>query len=276
MNVRIEDDFDLQKIQKSGQAFRIACLADDKTYRFIHGEHVIYIKQIDKDRYEVSCDEAVWQTIWVPYFDLKTSYQDIRKQIPKKDTYLEEASQYGKGIRILRQEPWEMLITFIISQRKSIPAIQGAVELLAKTYGSSLDVNSEKLYSFPKPDQLREASVENLKACKLGYRAPYVFDAVGQVCSGRLDLGLLASVSDKDVVDRLMQVKGVGIKVANCVALFAYHRIGRAPVDAWIGKIIEKEYEGENPFNKYGKVAGVMQQYMFYYALSHKSQYQHK
>ena len=271
MEVRIPDLFDLQKIADSGQCFRVALLPGN-TYRFLTGDAVLYIRKTAEQTYQVSCDENTWAHIWSPYFDLGRNYRDICKTIPPEDTFLNQAAQSGAGIRILRQDPWEMLITFMISQRKSIPAIRSVVELLSERYGTKLQTSVETLCTFPTALQLKNACLEDYIACKAGYRAPYLCDAVEQVLSGRLDLTEIADLPDTELIAALEGVKGVGIKVANCVALFAYGRTACVPVDTWIKKIIQQAYRGRSPFARYGDTAGIMQQYLFYYAQNHKAE----
>lgn len=278
MIISITDDFDLKKIADSGQCFRVKAM-DEGTYRFIIGDQVLYIRKQSKEEpssseyFEVSCSEEIWKTVWYPYFDLGRSYTNIRQRIGPRDKYMLSAAENGQGIRILRQDPWEMLITFIISQQKTIPAIKNAVETLSVNYGTSLTLDSEKLYTFPTPKQLSTVTEEILREYKLGYRAPYIVDAVQQVNSGQLDLHRLSSYSDKKLLEALKQVSGVGEKVANCICLFAYGRTRLAPVDTWIKKVIEQKYKGKNPFPKYRDGAGIMQQYIFYYAQTHKDEF---
>ncbi|MCR5590242.1 MAG: DNA-3-methyladenine glycosylase 2 family protein [Lachnospiraceae bacterium] len=267
MKITIEDDFDLYKITYSGQCFRAQQLSDD-TFRFITREHSVEIadetlrsgkkKRDSATELDVSCNAKEWEEIWHPYFDLDTSYAAIRKRIPKDDRYLSKAADAGAGIRILNQDRFEMLISFIISQRKSIPAIKSSVEKLVGLYG--------KNGFFPKPEDMTKATEEELSSCGIGYRVPYIISAVRTVASGQIDLDALDELSDDELFEKLKTFSGVGDKVANCVALFAYHRTGRAPVDTWIAKVIEEEYGGINPFPAYGNVAGIMQQYIFYYA----------
>ena len=277
MKITIDDDFDLDKIINSGQCFRPKKITED-TYRFITGEHVVDVtdetpcsdnsedgRLHDKDRatrLSVSCDREEWDDIWHPYFDLDTNYRDIRNSIPKEDKYLKTAADHGAGIRILRQDKFEMLISFIISQRKSIPAIRTSVERLVSLYGHD--------GFFPKPSDMLGATEEELSSCALGYRVPYVRNAIELVAHGDIDLEALDELPDEDLFERLKSFHGVGDKVANCVALFAYHRTGRAPVDTWIARVINEQYSGVNPFPKYGTVAGIMQQYMFFYAQNYK------
>lgn len=269
MEVHIPDLFDLQKITDSGQCFRAALLSSG-AYRFITGNKVLYIQKTAPDTYQVSCDPDTWTHIWRPYFDLERNYRDIGNAIPARDTFLAQAAQAGAGIRILRQDPWETLVTFIVSQRKSIPAIRSVVEILSQRYGTEIQTPVETLYTFPTALQLKDVCLEDYMACKAGYRASYLCDAVNRVLSGTLDLTGIAVLPDSELIAALEQVRGVGIKVANCVALFAYGRIACAPVDTWIQKIIRRAYHRQDPFTRYGNAAGIMQQYFFYYAQTHK------
>ena len=271
MEVHIPDLFDLQKITDSGQCFRVAPLPGG-TYRFITGDQVLYIRKTGEETYQVSCDRDTWARIWSPYFDLGRNYRALSRAIPAEDTFLDLAARAGAGIRILRQDPWEMLVTFIISQRKSIPAIRAVVELLSARYGTELQTPAETLHTFPTAWQMENVCLEDYIACKAGYRAPYLCDAVEQVLSGRLNLAGIAALPDDELIAALEGVKGVGVKVANCVALFAYGRTACAPVDTWIRKIIQQEYRGKDPFARYGDTAGIMQQYFFYYAQNHKAE----
>ena len=176
----------------------------------------------------------------------------------------------GAGIRILRQDAWEMLVTFIISQRKNIPAIQACVETLCTRYGAPLlQSGGNVLYAFPTAQALAAAGEQALRDCALGYRAPYVLAAAQAVAAGTLDLAALETLPDARLLEALMQQHGVGIKVANCVALFAYGRMECAPVDVWIQRVIDQHYAGQNPFPAYGN-AGILQQWMFYFARSEK------
>lgn len=296
MYITIEDDFDLQKIADSGQCFRVKCFNDD-TYRFITGENVLYIRKADRNtpephtigntttepdrniqketenRYEISCTEEVWNRVWYPYFDLGRSYREVRERIKSRDKYMLAAAENGLGIRILRQEPWEMLITFIISQQKTIPAIKNAVETLCKNYGTKLTAIHEEIYCFPSATQLSGVTEELLREYKLGYRAPYVLDAINKVHHQDIDLYTIASYTDRKLFEALKQVSGVGDKVSNCICLFAYGRTRLAPVDTWIKKVIDQKYKGKNPFPKYRDAAGIMQQYIFYYAQTHKGEF---
>lgn len=268
-NILIDDDFDLGKIIDSGQCFR-PCRIADNTYGFVTGEHRVTIKDVSackgtktKDsptELEVSCSREEWDTVWHTYFDLDTNYRQIRNSIPKSDDYLRAAAKAGAGIRILKQDKFEMLISFIISQRKSIPAIRTSVERIVDLYGHD--------GFFPKPSDMLNATEDELRSCGLGYRVPYVRKAAERVALHEVDLEEFDALPDEELFDELKSFAGVGDKVANCVALFAYHRTGRAPVDTWIARVINEQYGGTDPFPKFGSVAGIMQQYMFYSSIN--------
>ncbi len=285
MIINIDDDLDLKKIADSGQAFRIAEISDGE-YRFVTEDQVLYIKPVKTDcsgagSYEISCFDKngevsakeAFERVWKNYFDLGTSYKKIRSLVPEKDSFLSKSCENGIGLRILRQDPFEMLITFIISQRKAIPAIKESVRLICEKYGKAIDTGREAVYLFPSAKEMSEATEEELKSCKLGYRVPYILDAVKRVASGETDLDSLYGASYEETFEKLKEIKGVGDKVSNCICLFAYALTEAAPVDTWISKVIEKEYDGVNPFPSYGKYAGIMQQYIFYYALTHKEDF---
>jgi N-glycosylase/DNA lyase len=166
-----------------------------------------------------------------------------------------------------------MLITFIISQRKNIPAISKAVDTLAQKFGGKIMTGYETVSVFPTPEELCLAQTEELNSCGLGYRAAYVKDATEKVKTRALDLTELASRQDNDLFEELMKIHGVGKKVANCVCLFGYGRTARVPVDVWIARAIQEECHGESPFADLGEEAGIIQQYVFYYERNYRRQH---
>lgn len=265
MKIRITDDFDLYKIADSGQCFRPKDIGSGQ-YLFIYKNNYLYIKQVSSHEYEISCDKNTWDTVWSAYFDLTTDYKKIRSQIPENDIYMKNAAQAGKGIRILKQDPFEMLISFIISQRKSIPAIRGSVEKICSLYGKEVQTEQGTIHLFPTPRDFLDKGFDSLTSCSLGYRLPYVTNAIEQINSGYIDLTKAASLSDEELLSYLMEIKGVGIKVASCIALFAYNRGEIAPVDVWIKRVIDEEYGGNSPFPGYKENSGIYQQYAFYAA----------
>lgn len=262
----------MKKIAESGQIFRFNVYDDE--YSLVAGDKLLFIKE-DDDGYILSCSKSEFEEFWTDYFDLRLDYSDFEKNIPADDLFLINAAKYSYGIRILNQDKWEMLISFIISQRKSIPAIKSSIEKLAKTYGKKIDMqvpdfiknidkNSE-FFAFPTPKALADASIDDLNACSLGYRSPYIEASAKAVYRGDIDLEALSKLDDNELLAALMSLKGVGIKVANCVALFGYHRIAAFPIDVWIKRMIDEHYDGEFPLKLYDGYAGVIQQYIFYY-----------
>lgn len=170
----------------------------------------------------------------------------------------------------MRQDPFEMLITFIISQRKSIPAIRSSVEKLCLAAGKEITKNGRTFYTFPSPSALGKLSVNELKNCSLGYRAAYIHATVRMIAREKISFTKMETLSDKELTEKLLLFPGAGIKVVNCISLFAYHRTAAAPVDVWIGRVIQKYYGGISPFPSYGHAAGIFQQYMFFYAQAKK------
>lgn len=262
MKVTIKDDFDLQKIADSGQCFRFNKEGDG--YSVFSLDKHVFIKQVGECEYEFDCTQKEFDDFWYSYFDLDTDYRQIRGRIdPKKDPYLFKASIYGEGIRILRQDPFEMLISFIISQRKNIPAIKASIEKLCRLAGK--EIGKDK-FSFPRAEDIAALSVEELSGCSLGYRDKYVLRAAEAVAHKDIDLFEWEKCDDKELMDNLLGLYGVGVKVANCEILFGYHRLDAFPRDVWINRVLENRYQKGFDFERYAPYNGVMQQYLFFYS----------
>ena len=262
-----DPDFDIQKIADSGQCFRLRKNAINGYTLIAHGR-VLSIRQTPEGCV-LNCEQVEFDALWRSYFDLDTDYAAIRAKADPEDSFLQHACDYGMGIRMLWQDPWEMLISFIISQRKNIPSIQYCIEVLSARYGDLLeDTGEARLYAFPSAQRLAALNEQEFLACSLGYRAKYVLAAARMVASGALDLGAIAALPDDALFSALLTVPGVGEKVANCVMLFGYHRLSRFPRDVWIIRVEEREYGGAFPLERYPFDAGALQQYIFYYARS--------
>ena len=274
MIIQIDDDFDLDKIADSGQCFRwekldkpSAILKSNSTtsYRIIAGRECLYISDLGDDCCELSCTEDEYKRFWRNYFDLNESYRDIRNRIDKeRDPYLWEAAEQEQGIRILRQDPWEMLITFIISQNRNIPAIRHSVELLAEKCGEKrIDVGGVEYYAFPGPAALAALTEKELSECSLGYRCRYVHAAAEAVLNGEVDFPLLREADHAATINALTGLFGVGKKVASCVSLFGLHHTDAFPVDVWMKRILAEQYPEGYPYGRYSPYNGVYQQFMF-------------
>jgi 3-methyladenine DNA glycosylase/8-oxoguanine DNA glycosylase len=259
-------DFNIRKIAESGQCFRLKPMQTGG-YALVAYNRVLRVTDSPEGA-ALDCSQAEFDAIWRDYFDLAADYASIRAQADPADAFLQHACDYGKGIRMLRQEPWEMLVSFIISQRKNIPSIQYCIEALCSRYGEPIESGGESFYSFPSAQTLAALDESHFLACSLGYRAKYVLSAARMVSSGTLDLSAIAAYSSEALYAALLTVPGVGEKVANCVMLFGYHRLDRFPRDVWINRIESREYDGAFPIERYPDTAGALQQYIFYYARS--------
>ena len=265
MQIRIDDDFDLQKIKNSGQCFRIKKF-DDGTYRFITGTHILYIKALGNNVYEVSCSKDDWDSIWIKYFDLDRNYKELRQSLYGINSYVDEAINAGVGLRILRQNPFETLVSFIIAQRKSIKAIEKSVDQLCTFYGKAVPTSYEESVSlFPSVFDLHNCDEQDLLDCSLGYRADYIIDTVDSIYNNKTVLYDLEGCKTSKLLEQLQKYRGVGIKIASCVALFGFGRFDCVPVDVWIQRVIDEEFNGVNLFDKYGDNAGIIQQYVYMY-----------
>ena len=259
-------DFNIRKIAESGQCFRLKP-TQAGGYVLVAFGKVLRLADTPEG-VALDCSQAEFDAVWRDYFDIASDYAAIRAEADPEDAFLQRACDYGAGIRMLRQEPWEMLVSFIISQRKNIPAIQYCIEALCSRYGEPIESAGERFFAFPSAQKLAALDESHFLACSLGYRAKYVLAAARMVASGTLNLSAIASCSDEALYAALLAVPGVGEKVANCVMLFGYHRLARFPRDVWINRIEEREYGGAFPTERYPDTAGALQQYIFYYARS--------
>lgn len=263
-------NFILEHIASSGQCFRMNKTGDTQ-YSVIAEGRYLSLNQLNENEVELSCTEEEFQEYWSEYFDLSYDYESIVKNLlAGEDEFLKKAAAYGYGLRILKQDIFEALITFIISQRKSIPAIKGCVEQICQRFGEKrVDMASGILYyTFPTPVRLAEASKEELREAGLGYRDEYVRKTALAVAKGEIVLQNLKALSYEEVLGEFMKLPGVGIKVANCAALYGLHRIDAFPIDVWIERILKEVYENKFDVNTYKGYAGIVQQYMFYYIRS--------
>lgn len=272
--------FDIEQTFDCGQCFRFdpVDFGAGKTYEGVaFGKYVKFSQNLGKLTV-YNTNEEEFEQIWKPFLALDEDYGAIRSTfLGVGGKYLEDAMKTGQGIRILRQDPWEALCSFIISQNNNIPRIKSLVSALCQRYGQKIEVlghDNEVLeyYSFPSAKDLYEnASVSGLQNLKMGFRAKYIMDAAEKVALGILDLELIREMKAEDAMAVLMSVNGVGPKVASCALLYGLYRTDFFPIDVWMKRIIQDRYDGDLDISSLGKYAGLAQQYMFYHERSVQS-----
>lgn len=284
--VTIENNcFSIPQICESGQCFRLDAVSED-TYELLAGSRYLKIGIRQKDlagetdgsgkadvygETILYCTQEEYDSFWKEYFDLSVSYSDYIARIDADDDYLRSAAEFGRGIRILRQDTWEMIITFILSQQNNIPRIKGLIRTLSERYGRRKETQDKRVYyTFPEAEALSKATEQELRDLKLGYRSKYICGTAQMVADGRIDLEALRSLDYADARAELMRLPGIGGKVADCICLFALHQMDAFPVDTHIKKVMELHYPEGFPFERYRGCAGVMQQYIFYYDLKYR------
>lgn len=250
-----EKDFDLDETLDCGQAFRWKKIESDYlcTYEGSFFNDNLRISEISKGTFVLhNVSESDFLGKWVDYFDLNTDYTELKKLFSEDET-LSRACEFAGGIRLLRQNSWECLISFIISQNNNIPRIKGIIDRLCGNYGG-----------FPTAEQMRGVTADDLNYLRSGFRGKYLSDAAECVNSGVINLADIAVAPIDEAREALKKIKGVGPKVAECVLLFGMHRTEAFPVDVWIKRVLAEYYP--NGFPDFAKEnAGIAQQYLFHY-----------
>ena len=262
--------FSLDEIFDCGQAFRYKKLEDGR-YINVAFNKVIELAYKDCVLYIEGADEKDFDDIWLNYFDLGCDYASIQKEL-LKDQVLREIIPFGSGIRILRQDMWETLITFIISQQNNIPRIKGIVHRLCEMLGGEINYKGEKHHAFPTPEAILDAGIDGLAGIRCGFRAAYILDAAKKVSGGEIDLNEIKGLSTDDARKKLLAIKGVGPKVCDCVLLFGAYKTDAFPVDVWMDRALQFYYGKGKKFDPsvFGDYSGIAQQYLFYYARENK------
>ena len=273
------EHFDVHQIFKCGQNFRFEQTAEN-TYTGIAFGKILKLEQNNDTviLYDTTLDD--FENIWKSFLALDEDYNAIKKAI-NSDMHMDLALQYGWGIRILKQDFWEMLISFILSQNNNIPRIKKIIDALCKYAGNPIDKDGYQTYTFPSLKDLSDVSEENLRKLGMGYRAAYIKDAVEKFSSGELDLKAIQELETLDAKKQLMKIKGVGEKVADCILLFGMSRYDVCPQDVWVKRIFTEIYQIKDltvkkgyafADQKWGKYSGLAQQYLFYCARENTDQ----
>ena len=273
---------DIHKTFDCGQSFRFERVENSThgvEYSGVAFGRLVSFAQDGDTLYIYNSDVADFENIWTPFLGLDRDYTAISKDILRvgEGTVLERAEKYGRGIRILRQDAFEAVISFIISQNNNIPRIKKIIEAMSSAYGERIEVSegmmahiagSAEKYSFPTVERLASLSEQDLRELRMGFRAAYVLDAATKIRSGEIDLEALAALSTDECIEALCAVKGIGVKVASCAALFGMAKYDAFPIDVWIKRVAEKYFADDTqPFcaARFGEYAGIAQQYLFYY-----------
>lgn len=270
------NDFTLSQILECGQCFHFDKL-DEEVYEVVAFGIAVKMEQTDKVLRIYGSSMEDYEGIWKLYLDMDNDYGLIKQSVIKADGALKTAVDEKSGIHILNQDFFETLISFIVSQNKSIPQIKQCVKNISHRFGDEvIGYNGEAFYVFPDVQRLHDATEEELRECKVGFRAPYIKNATEAVYSGAVTKEKLDELDIAQARELLMTIKGVGEKVANCVLLFGLGRREAFPVDVWMKRIMEQMYfDGKDTkkqdieafaVNKFGDLGGYAQQYLFDYA----------
>ena len=262
------ENFLISQVFDCGQCFRFEKNGESAFEGVAYGKY-LKIEQPCEDTlrlYNVSKSE--FEFTFEKYFSLDCDYKEIRKDIEKyfkDDETIRLAMEYGRGIRLLRQEKWETLCSFIISQNNNIPRIKKIIESICREYGEKIYYEGKEYHSFPKAEVLSTLTEAELMAHGTGFRAKYILDAARKVSLGETDLEKIAELDYSELVFELCKIKGVGPKVAACTALFAFEKTKAFPIDVWVKKLLKKYYNDNLDVDNLGEYAGIAQQYLFYY-----------
>ncbi len=251
-------NFNLEQTLDCGQAFRWSQnengvwsgIAFGKYIELYQNENSIVISNTNKKDF---------LDIWQNYFDLNRNYSEIIKEISSDDT-VAKAANFSGGIRLLNQEPWEALCSFIISQNNNIPRIKGIIERLCENFGTKIDGG----FAFPSADVIAKLTIDDLSVIRSGFRAKYILDAAQKVTSSEIELEELKHTDYDTAREKIMTIKGVGPKVADCVLLYGLEHKNAFPRDVWINRALEQLFDGKIP-DCVGNYGGIVQQYIFHY-----------
>lgn len=279
MEYRIKSDtFELVDIFECGQCFRWN-KEENGSYTGVFHKNVLNVDKVGNEIIFKGICEGNIEKICTDYFDLNRDYSKIKEELSKIDDNLKTSVEYGKGIRILNQDLWETIISFIISANNNIPRIKGIIERLAKAYGDKIEYEGKDYYTFPTPEQLRNVSIQEFRNLGLGFRDIRLYETTHMILDKEVDLNKLSKMPTKQAREELLRLSGVGPKVADCILLFStLKRFDVFPIDVWVRRVMNELYiknadETKVTKNeiqrladeKFGALQGLAQQYLFYW-----------
>ena len=266
-------NFELNHIFDCGQCFRWEKQENGNYIGVAYGK-VLEIEKRNEDIIIYNTNEEEFKEIWLKYFDLFRDYGTI-KQLLSKDPLLKKAVEFGNGIRILNQEPFELILSFIISSNNRIPMIKRGIKNISEKWGKKIIYKEKEYYSFPKLEEIKDATLEELSACGLGFRAKYIKKTIEDIYNKKYDVSWIVKQDAETCHEELQKFTGVGPKVADCIMLFSMEKHSAFPVDVWVKRAMQHFYLApelslkkirEFGIDKFGELSGFAQQYLFYYA----------
>ena len=277
--IKNQNSFELKDIFECGQCFRWN-EQEDGSYTGVIKNGIINVKKEDETiTFTGICDKNIEEVV-NEYFDLKRDYEKIKEQLGNVDEYLKTSIQYGKGIRILNQDLWETIISFIISANNNIPRIKGIIERISQKYGNEIEWNGKKYYTFPTYEQLKDVTIQEYRNLGLGFRDIRLYETTQMILNKEVDLEKLKNnPNTQEVRNELLRLSGVGPKVADCILLFSdLKRFDVFPIDVWVRRVMNDLYIKEDDETKvskvkieklaeekFGNLKGLAQQYLFYW-----------
>ena len=260
-----QKELDIIKTFECGQCFRWN-MQEDGSYIGVAKGKAARLFHADGDTY-IECTQSDYDEVWHDYLDMDTDYESIRLGFNGGE-YLDKCAEFGAGIRILRQDRWEALCSFIISQCNNIPRIKKIVETLCTLYGNEIEFGGKVVHAFPSAERVASFTLDDLAPLRCGYRAQYILDAAKAVASDEIDLDGLAAADCDTAMKGLLSLNGVGAKVASCALLFGLGHMEAFPIDVWMKRALKEHFAPDFDPKSLGDYAGLAQQYIFYYARS--------
>lgn len=276
IKVKLKKPFKLYDTVMCGQIFRFFPL-NDGSFDVILKDRVINIYQKDNALYVSSNDETDLEKVVRNYFDLDNDYEKMNDFLIKNDVKLKDAINFSKGLTMIKQDPFETVMEYIISANNGVPQISAALNNIAEKYGKKVTFNNKEYYLFPTFNDLKDLSESDYRACKVGFRDKYLKQMVDKLNNGDVNLDEFYTLDTTDSLNKLMENNGIGPKVASCILLFAYQKYDVFPIDTWVKKIMKNDYkiEGEKKIREfavktYGKYSAIALQYLFNYSRNKK------
>ena len=273
--LKIKNNFDLKSTITCGQIFRY--YENDNEFVVVLKDRVVSLKTDEDYIYIESDNENNLKEIIIDYFDIGRDYLEIKNNILKKDKNLKDALDYSEGLRMIHQDPFETIISYVISQNNRVPSIANSLNLISEKYGKKVLFKDKEYYLFPNISDLKNVSIQDFRNCKVGFRDKYLYGIIDAINNNSLDINSIYDMSSNDALKYLMSFKGIGNKVASCILLFAYQKFDVYPIDTWVKKFMKEDYniEGEKNIKEftlktYNDYSGLAIQYMFNYKRNKK------